>query len=211
MKFREYIKKIYNDPKKFITNVVVFLVLGVLLMLAGKTGFGILGINSDKSNVNKPKKEIVAQQGDEIQVASNTENFLGNKDYEEKLKRDIADTLVQINGVGKVSVMIYFEGSSESVPAVNSIDSNKKTEEKDKEGGTRTISEINKNSTVVITGESGRNKALIVKETRPVIGGVMIVAQGALDSAIKEEVTSAVKTLLNIPINKVFVSPMKKS
>ncbi|MEF9933788.1 MAG: stage III sporulation protein AG, partial [Clostridium sp.] len=210
MKIKEYLKKLYEDPKKFFTNVAFFLVLGVLFMLVGKTGAGLLNINSDKKSIDKPAKEIVEDSEVEV-TSSESQQTTGVKDYEEKLKKDVENTLNQIAGVGKVTVAIYFEGSSESIPAVNSNDSNKKTEEKDKEGGVRTITENNKSSTVVTTGESSKSKALIVKEVRPTIGGVMIVAEGATNSSVKEDVIGAVKTLLNLPANKVFVAPMKKS
>ncbi|MEF9952601.1 MAG: stage III sporulation protein AG [Clostridium sp.] len=210
MKIKEYLKKLYDDPKKFFTNVAFFLVLGVLFMLVGKTGAGLLNINNDEKVVEKPKKEVVEESDVEVST-SESQQTIGTKDYEEKLKRDVENTLNQIHGVGKVTVAIYFEGSSESIPAVNSNDSNKKTEEKDKEGGTRVITENAKSTTIVTTGESSKNKALIVKEVRPTIGGVMIVAEGANSSSVKEEVIGAVKTLLNLPSNKVFVAPMKKS
>ncbi|KMT21345.1 stage III sporulation protein AG [Clostridium cylindrosporum] len=212
MKFKEILEKWFKDPKKFLTNIAVAFLIGVLLLIIGDVTGSLFNFKKDKSNAEKLPKETVQKEDDaEVEVSSNSQSFPGAKDYEEKLKRDLADSLIQIQGVGKVDVMIYFQGSSESIPAVNSTDTNKKTDEKDKEGGTRTITESSKTSTVVTAGDSSGNKALIVKEIRPSIGGVMIVAEGAVNSSIKEEVTNAVKTLLNLPANKVVVSPMKKS
>lgn len=210
MKLKEFLEKWLKNPKKFLTNLAVVFLVGVLLLIIGDVA-GSLFASKDNKNEGLPKKTVNESKEEEVQVSSNSEAFPVAKDYEEKLKREVADTLVQIKGVGKVSVMIYFEGSSESIPAFNTSDTNKKTDEKDKEGGTRTITENSKNSTVVVSGDSGSNKALIVKEVRPSIGGVMVVAEGADDSIVREEVTNAVKILLALPANKVVVTPMKKS
>lgn len=209
MKFKEILEKWFKDPKKFLTNIAVVFLLGVLLLIIGDITGGLFGFGKDKETTEKPYQEVKQKESD-VEVSANTEAFPGGRDYEDKLKKELSDTLIQVKGVGKVSVMIYFEGSSESIPAVNSNDTNKKTEESDKEGGNRTITESSKSSTVVTTGDSGSNKALIVKELRPKIGGVMIVAEGAENSSVKEEVTNAVKTLLALPANKVSVSSMKK-
>ncbi len=206
MKLKEFLEKNFKDPKKFLKSTFIAFLLGILLILMGDLAGGLF-VKQDK---NKSTNASL-QQEQEIQVSSNAEESFGSKDYEEKLKKEVANTLMQIKGVGKVSVMIYFEGSSESIPALNTTDNNKKTEESDKEGGQRTITESGKNSTVVTVDSEGKKQALILKEIRPSIGGVIIVAEGAENSAIKEEVTNAVKILLNLPQNKVIVSPMKKS
>lgn len=212
MKIKNLLEKWSKDPKKFLTNIAVFFLLGVLLIIIGDVVGGLVGSKESKSNIDKPTKQITEKSTeDEVEVSSNSSSFPGSKDYEEKLRKDVADTLIQIKGVGKVSIMIYFQGSSESIPATNTSDTNKKTEEEDKEGGKRTITESTQNSTVVTTGDTSGNKALIIKELRPSIGGVMVVAEGADNSVIKEEISNAVKTLLSLPANKVVVSPMKKS
>lgn len=210
MKFKEILEKWFKNPKKFLINITVVFLLGILLLMVGDVAGGLFGIGKEEKTSEKPGKETV-QNEEKVETTASQEAFPGEKDYEEKLKKELTDTLTQIKGVGKVSLMIYFEGSSESIPATNSTDTNKKTEESDKEGGKRTITETNKSSTIVTTGDSGSNKALIVKEVRPSIGGVMVIAEGAENSAVKEEMINSVKTLLALPSNKVTVSPMKKS
>lgn len=210
MKFKEILGKWFKDPRKFLTNIAVIFLLGILLLIIGDVTGGLFGFGKDKKTTEKASKETVQTEG-EVEVSSNTKEFPGGNDYEKEMKKELTTTLSQINGVGRVSVMIYFNGSSESIPATNSTDTNKKTEEKDKEGGTRTTTENTQSSSIVTTGESGSNKALIVKEIKPSIGGVMVIAEGANNSSLKEEITNAVKILLDLPANKVTVSPMKKS
>jgi stage III sporulation protein AG len=45
-------------------------------------------------------------------------------------------------------------------------------------------------------------------EERPTVAGVLIIAEGAQDPNIRENIHNAVKTLLDIPTQKISVQPM---
>ncbi|WDC83788.1 hypothetical protein PL321_14890 [Caloramator sp. mosi_1] len=106
--------------------------------------------------------------------------------------------------------MVYFEGSTESQPAYNINENIKTIQEKDSQGGTRTTNETNKSINVVMMNEGSSQKPFILKQINPSIGGVIVVAERANDPIIKETIKNAVKTVLNLPANKVTVEPMKK-
>ncbi|HAZ37344.1 MAG TPA: stage III sporulation protein AG [Clostridiaceae bacterium] len=193
----KYLKK--NTNKKAMMNLVIVLLIGVLLILIGNI------TNTLKSDRIKSADKTV------VEVASNNVSVNSNSvGYEEKIKKDLTDTLSMIEGVGKVQVMIYFDGGSEFVIAYNVNDSVKKTEEKDNQGGTRIINENVNNHNTVIVNESGGSKPFITKQINPSIGGVIVVAEGAEKPEIKERIQNAVKTVLNIPPHKVSVFPMEK-
>lgn len=198
------IKKVFNkyckNPKKFMFNMVIFLLCGVLIILIGDI----------TQNLNTKKDKDVKQQNI-VEVSSNAGIVPTSNSYEEKLRKDLTDTLLQVSGVGKVSVMIYFEGGSESLPAMNINDTNKKIEEKDSQGGLRTTTEANKSHNVVIVNDGGNSKPFVVRQVNPTIGGVMIVAEGSENAELRERLHNAVKTVLNIPGNKVTIMPMKKN
>lgn len=196
------IKKIFEkyfggDSKKTIRNMVIIILFGILLILVADI---ISGLNKKNTNIENSTVEVDTTAG--IPVTSNA--------YEEKIKSDLTDTLSMITGVGKVTVMIYFEGGSESIPAVNINNTNRRTDEKDNQGGTRITTEENENTNVVIINKNNSSEPFIVKQVNPVIGGVMVVAEGASSSEMKEKIHNAVKTVLNLPANKVTVMPMKK-
>lgn len=193
----KYLKK--NTNKKAMMNLIIVLLIGVLLILIGNI------TNDLKNDRTKSTDKTTAE------VASNNVPVNSNNiGYEEKIKKDLTDTLSMIEGVGKVQVMIYFDGGSEFVIAYNVNDSVKKTEEKDNQGGTRTINENSNNHNVVIVNESGSSKPFITKQINPSVGGVIVVAEGAEKSEIKERIQNAVKTVLNVPSHKVSVFPMEK-
>jgi stage III sporulation protein AG len=199
MKIKEMFEKYCKNPKKFMVNMVIFLLCGVLLILIG-----------DITQTLNMRKDKNAKLQNTVEVNSNSGIVATSSSYEDKVKKDLAETLLQVSGVGKVSVMIYFEGGSESLPAMNISDNNKKTEEKDSQGGLRTTTEVNKSQNIVVISDGGDNKPFIIKQVNPAIGGVMVVAEGAVNAEVREKLQNAVKTVLNISANKVSVMPMKK-
>ncbi|MCX7951171.1 MAG: stage III sporulation protein AG [Clostridiales bacterium] len=189
-----------ENIKKYMVYLILVFCVGVLIFLAADIFSNIFG----KSTNTKNDKNV------EETVAKNIEVVGGGMSYEDRIKRDLVDILSQIKGVGKVNVMVYFEGSQETQPAYNINETSKVIQEKDNQGGTRTTNENNKSVNVVILNEGSNTKPLIVKQVNPSIGGVIVVAEGADNVAVKEMIKNAVKTVLNIPANKVSVESMKK-
>ncbi|MCX7903955.1 MAG: stage III sporulation protein AG [Caloramator sp.] len=194
MDLKGFLDKNLKNPKKVILNMIIVILLGILMML-------VSNVYKNINLVDKKKKE----EKSVIEVAT----YAPQLTYEEKLKKDLIDILMQIDGVGKVNAMIYFEEGTSSVPAYNENTNIRKIEEKDNQGGTRITTENSRNINVVLMNEGTSNKPFIIKEIRPRIGGVIVVAEGAKSPLIKEQIINAVKTGLNIPANKVSVLPMK--
>lgn len=103
--------------------------------------------------------------------------------------------------------MITFEMGSEIVPALNTVESRDTTEEKDSNGGTRTLNSESITTNTVISSESGGNKPLVLKEIKPQVNGVIVVAEGAQDVEVKAKLYEAVKTVLQVPGHRVQVYP----
>lgn len=197
MNIKSIINKYFKNSKKLMINLIILFLCGVLLIL-------ISDISTNLTNKKiKDTKNVV-------EVNTNTQNPIVSNTYEEITRKELIDTLSEIDGVGKISAMIYFEGGSQSVPAMNVNDTNRKTQEKDNTGGQRVTTEITKNVSVVIVNENGTSKPFVVRQTNPLIGGVIVVAEGADNAVIKERLLIAVKTALNLPSNKVSIMPMKK-
>ena len=54
---------------------------------------------------------------------------------------------------------------------------------------------------------NGTQQALLVEETAPELTGVLVVAEGANNAAIQEQLMRAVSALLQIPLHQVMVVP----
>lgn len=137
----------------------------------------------------------------------------GNKlarNEEEVIEKKLKETLENIQGVGKVQVMVYFKGGEEQVPAININDSTSLTEEKDVDGGTRKITQKNDGRSIVMMNTENGTEPFVVKKYKPEVTGVCVVAEGAENNLIKLEIQKAVVNLFDLKDNKVNVYPMKK-
>jgi stage III sporulation protein AG len=209
-KLTEYIKTKLNGGKeenkndknkrsdKMIGNLVLVVLVAVVIVLAS-------------SFFKSPKVTTLAGTTEtEADKASKESSAIKTDDYEAQLEGKLKLTLEGIEGVGKVQLMIYFESSQESVPAVNVTDSKSLTVENDTTGGKRNINQENNGSTVVMSNNGDENKPLIVKTYKPVITGVCVVAEGSGVKITELRIRQAVINLFNLPESKVNVYPMNK-
>lgn len=209
-KWLEKLKKSDGDKdalsKKVMPNLLIVLLAGVLIvmMVSSYKAANLPGVQTLNSNGGSNKSNNKADG-----TTSTSEDKVSG-DYETAVQDKLKETLEKIDGVGKVDVMVSFESGEEQVPAVNINDSNSTTQEKDTEGGTRSTTQKNNGSTVVITNEGDKSEPLIVKKYKPKVSGVCVVAEGAEDKVTELRISKAVVNLFSIAENKVNVYPMKK-
>lgn len=116
-------------------------------------------------------------------------------------KRELEEILSRINGVGDVNVMVTYSSSFEKNIAYEK--NSNKNEKKD--GDNKIINETSSNTNVVLSS----GEPFVVKQIYPEIKGVVVVADGAEDIFVKQNITDAVTTALGIAPHKVCV--VKKS
>lgn len=135
------------------------------------------------------------------QIVSNEET-----DYEAALERKLVNMLSKMEGVGTVSVMVTTSSNKEKVLAEDRTSSVQCSEEKDQAGGTRTTNNQQQTNDVVM--QNG-NTPYVVKEYAPEIRGVFVLAEGADDSMVKNQIIEAVSKLLDVPVHKISVEKKK--
>lgn len=203
------VKSIKNNNlsnKKNSTNLLILFLSGILVVIAASffktTSISeISGITSQNNNKNQNQS-----QKQSTQSTSSKES----QDYEAAMQEKLKSTLENIDGVGKVDVMVSFESGEEQVPAVNVNNSTNTTEEKDTSGGVRNSVQKNSGSTVVTTNDNGKTEPLILKKYKPKVAGVCVVAEGAENDLTQLRITKAVMDLFDLSEDKVNVYPMKK-
>jgi stage III sporulation protein AG len=206
-KFTEYIKTKLNSsddksenhngkkPDKLLGNLILMILVAVVIVLASsffKTS------NSTSAVASENQEDKIIKEN----------NLFKINDYESQLESKLKSTLEEIQGVGRVQLMIYFESGEESIPAVNINDSKSLTEENDTAGGKRNITQENNGRTVVMSNNGNANEPLIVKKYKPTITGVCVVSEGANERVTELRIRQAVINLFNLPENKVNVYPM---
>ena len=168
-------------------------------MIAGNSFFG---------GKSKVKKEYIVNDTATNQKAVTVINE--NKCIED-MEQKTMDILSKIEGVGKVDVMISLESSREIVPLYNTKKSESETNEEDNEGGKRSIFEYDYESNLVFEdSDDGLSKPVVIKEYLPRVNGVVVVAEGAKNSYVRERIARAVGVLFDIEIHNIQVLERKK-
>jgi stage III sporulation protein AG len=200
--FNGIIKKIRDwiagqDRKRLIENTAVVIIIGVILIIAG-------------SVLLRPKKESTEPL---VQQEGNTNESYGHmpEDAGDATEIRLRNMLSQIQGAGKVDVMITYSASKENVPAYDIKKSSSSTEEKDSEGGTRIVREEDYERTLTYEdSSSGGQHPVVLRQLEPEVRGVLVVAEGADSIEVRDRILNAVTVALDVPIHKVEVIQRKK-
>lgn len=170
----------------------IILALGIL---------GMLLIGLSECGLGNPKTDA---------LPSGAES--GTQSYARELERRLLRVLQEMEGVGRVEILITMEGSGESVYA---------TEEKEQGGsqsnysaGGEALQSIqNSHSSeqnyLLVENQDGKRQALLVSRSEPQVKGVIVICDGADQPAVCQAVTEAVKTVLHITSNRVYVAKAK--
>lgn len=160
--------------------------------------FGLLLLVISLPSKNQPGTSLVSDSNED---GTFTEDI---NQYEKNMEKRLENILSNIQGAGKVKVMITYKESKESILANKDSLSDKTVTEKDANGGTRDTSEYQKEQDYVIL-DDGYNQPYVTKSICPKAQGVVVLAQGGEDVIVVEKITKAVESLLDIPIHKIQV------
>ncbi|SES62922.1 hypothetical protein [Anaerobranca gottschalkii] len=125
--------------------------------------------------------------------------------FELQIKKELENILSKMDGVGKVSVMVTLENSSEMIYSENYTESRRENREEDSQGGTRNTVEYNKTGQLVIIRRAGNEEPVVIKEIMPKIRGVMVVSENGDNPKVKLEITKAIQSVLDVPAYKISV------
>lgn len=189
-KITALVKKDEKPNKKKIENLVFAFILLIITLISINLIF--------KEDKNKENTKV-----DSIETSSNkqTEKII-ETDMEEKLET----ILSKIKGVEDVKVLITYSETEKLVPLYNESSSQSTTEETDVEGGTRTIENYDTNKEVI----SDSNQTPITEKiVLPKIEGAVVIAKGATNTTVKENIISAVGAATGLAVHKIQVFEMK--
>ncbi len=195
-----------SSQKKKIENLVFFLILLIIVVIA---------INliwqpdeSKNSNIINSEKQFVTQNENTVVLATE-QGVTSSEKQEYILKNDLENILSNINGAGKVKVMITYTESSTVQPIYNENINESTTEETDSTGGVRTIAETDSSKEVVYTEDNGVKVPITEKVTMPKVEGAIVLAEGANDASIKNNIILAVEAVTGLSTHKIQVFQLK--
>jgi stage III sporulation protein AG len=189
--FNKLKQKILKADNKTIQDLTVIFIIGLIILIGASIFFK-----------PKPTNKSSDKQMVETQIT--------NDDYASKLESELKEILSRIHGAGNVDVLVTLDSDEEVVAAMDTVQSETTTNEKDSNGGTRTtIQSETDNKIVTSQNTSGENQPMILKKVMPEVRGVVVVADGAKDPNVQYELMTAVETALGIPAYKVKVVSSK--
>ena len=171
------------------TQWTILILAGILLM--------VIAIPTEE----KRDREVTLEEREE-NVSLNEES------YAESLERRLQNKLSKIVGAGRVEVMITLENYGESVVEKDNADSTSRRVQEGAEGR-NTTEETREVHMETVYQDADRGKEPFVgSEKTPKIAGVLVVAQGADKTAVKQNISDAVMALFQIDVNRIKVVKM---
>lgn len=180
--------------KQGIENLVIILILGVIIIIVASSLFSENGNTGKEDKLQETAVITTRQTVDEIM----------------ELEQRLGQILSEIEGAGHVRVMITGVSDGEVVHAYNQIEESSLQEEQNETGIVNKTDEIRREQELVfMDGDSGRRVPVVTKKYRPEIRGVVVVADGAGSSTVRQNITKAVEVLMGIPAHRIQVLKRK--
>ena len=193
------VKKTEGNPKKTIENLVVFVIILVVTIVAINMIW-----KEDKQNPSEQDDtKVLAQKNQTVQEKES--QAVEQNELEQKLEA----ILSKIEGAGNVEVLITYSQSSELVPVYNESSTVSTTEESDQQGRTKKIEENTTQKEVIYEENSGQKELVTQKIINPKVEGAIILAEGAEDSTVKTNIVQAVEAVTGIATHKIQVFTSK--
>jgi len=120
-----------------------------------------------------------------------------------KLEKRLESILCNIDGAGRVDVMITLESEGEKIILKDN-----------KNSDSSTLFDNNNNPSseekTVMTKDGSKEEPFIRKQTKAEIRGVIVCADGAYDEIVKNQLISSCVAVLDIPVTRVSVVKRKE-
>lgn len=178
---------------------IAIALIGVLVL--------IVAMPVEKAETQKKNDdEAIAEQATASTVAKGTD--AGGDGYAATLETRLENILCQMEGVGKVEVMITLSDTGESVVEKDREDSYSSVTETDSDGGNRATTEREESYKTVYVENGSETYPYIEKEVLPSIKGVVIVAEGGENPTVISEISDAVMALFPVEAHRIKVVKM---
>lgn len=182
---QEIIKQFFSssdrEEQKPIKPWVIWLIVGSILFLA-------------ISSFGGEKKETVKTDW-------TTEQETDADGYLEHLEQRLQTTLEKITGAGSVSVFLYLEDNGEQVLATNRIQKSEETE-----GQSGKSDSLEDENEIVRWDRNGMETPYSVKHRYPKPTGILVVAEGAEDDGVKQEIYEAVRAIFGLSAHRIKIT-----
>lgn len=188
------------------TDWIVLALIGAILLVivlpSSDTSGSGASLFGESKNADKGTVTTTTATGQ--QEKSDAEKYAAY--LEEKLEK----VLGEMEGVGKVKVMITLSDYGESIVEKDTTDITNTVNETDSNGGSRnTLEREIQSETVYVEDDSG-NYPYVGKEILPTIEGILVVAEGGGNATVVSQISKAAMALFPIEAHKIIVVKMSQ-
>lgn len=173
--------KSLDELKKFFGQIMNTKMLVIIFIV----GIGLMMLPSGGA---KEKKEVVEQQ-------------VSGAAYKESIEKQLKSILSSVKGVGNVEVMVTLEDDGQTFFAA---DEKSDSSEKDQ------TKQSTEEKTYVLKNDAGGGESpVVVRKNTPAVSGVLVIATGAKNAEVKNEIINAVRAVLGVKAHRVEVLERK--
>lgn len=165
------IKKIKSDKR--VAVIVIIGLIGIILLVLS---------------------ELIPEQGENGTSETDKSETESITEYEESLEKRLSELISEVDGAGKVKVMLTLDCGDENVYA---------TEDKS--------TETSNEKSYVLIDSNGDDTGLLLKVSQPQVRGVAVVCEGADSSKVRQEITGVLTAVLGVSTNRVNIAKMKNT
>ncbi|MGG3574816.1 stage III sporulation protein AG [Bacillus gobiensis] len=200
-----------NEEKAKLTKyhyLLIAFILGISFMLMNQMFSSPEGSQQEASSM-LPSASSDTQEKEVFKPDKGNETNQTIEDYEQEYENEMKEILETVIGVEDVSIMVNVDATSLKVYEKNKKNQTQTTEETDKEGGKRVVTDQSADEQIVMIKKGDEEIPVVVQTKKPEIRGVLVVAQGVDNVQIKKTVIDAVTRVLDVPSHRVQVAPKK--
>lgn len=180
-------------------NLIILVLAGLLLVVLS------FPVKKEKEGVfQKEQMEMTSEK-----KVSGKAKFQELYDYAEYLKKKLKSKLTNMEGVGRVKVMITLKASEEQIVEKDEPVIRDNTTETDSTGGNRVVYKMESGQETVFAKEGNNEIPYVSKTVLPQIAGVLIIAQGAGEGNNRQQIAEIVQVLFGVEAHKVKVVVME--
>lgn len=186
----EKVPKKMNLKEIGIEKIILIAIAGIVLLLANFSEWK----NAISEKTEKKEEKTVQTDQNDVYVSA--------------LENKLVHILENVDGVGRVEVMITLKSSKESV--LNKDLSEERQTEQEKNSDTQKTNKNEKRQEETILSDSVGNSApYVVKELEPEIAGIIISCEGAENKVVAASVLEAAQVLFGVSANHIKVLKME--
>ena len=178
---------------------LIVILMGVLLC--------VISLPVERSET---KSDISDNTGAKISELKQPSTDVQSADYVREWEEKLEKSLLFIEGAGQVKVLITLQESEQRVLARDGTESISETTEEDAAGGSRRVTENRiEKKTIYTVDERGQDVPYVIKTITPSVKGVVVIAQGADQPEVRQNIIEAIQVLFDIDMNKITIVKMK--